>query len=287
MGIKKRKNKINIDFKYIVLGIVFSLTLVFIFTVYSVKTNRKLNVFEKAVRDSALFIGNVFYIPIDFTKGCIDDINELIDVKKKYNKLKEKEDKINSYIEENEMLKSDIEELKEMLELDDIKTLYNYKNATVLTRNNNNWYNTLNINVGSYHGIEKDMPVLKNNVLIGKISNVSNYSSSVELLTTETLKNKISVIISSDENNIYGLLVGYNIKDNTYLIEGISETENINIGDAVVTSGLSDNFPKGIVIGYVKDIHKDNYDLTRVVDVTPAIDFNNINYVSVIISEEE
>jgi len=286
MRIKKRKEKFNIDFKYVVLIIVFSLTLVFVFTVYSVKTNRKLNVFEKTVRDSALFIGNIFYAPIDFTKGCIDDISELISIKKKYNELKQKESKINSYISENDMLKKEIAELKEKLELDDVKTLYNYKNATVLTRNNNNWYNTLNINVGSYSDIKKDMPVLKNNVLIGKISNVSNYSSSVELLTTETLKNKISVIINSDDNNIYGLLVGYDIKNNTYRIEGISETAIINVGDTVVTSGLSDNFPKGIIIGYVKDIHKDNYDLTRVVDVEPATDFDNINYVSVVISEE-
>ena len=71
------------------------------------------------------------------------------------------------------------------------------------------------------------------------------------------------------------------------MIEGISEVALIDDDAPVLTSGLNDNFPKGILIGYVKDIHKDNYDLTRVVDCKPATDFNNINYISVIKSEEK
>ena len=285
--VRKKKNKFKFDIKYVALIITFFFAVVFCFTVYSVKTNRKLNVFEKTIKDSALFVGNVVTTPFEFCKNKITDLSELINIKKKYDKIKKEKDEIEFYKNENETLKKEINELKKMLDLKDIKSLYKIKNATVLTRNNNSWFDTLNINVGSQNGIKDNMAVLNNNVLIGYTTSTSYYSSSVLLLSSEKIQNKISVVVSSKDNDIHGLLIGYDYNKKVYIIEGISDNANIKKGDKVITSGLNDLFPRGLLIGNVSKIRKDEYDLTRIIEVKPAIDFDNINYVSVLIGDEK
>lgn len=285
--VRKKKNKFRFDFKYIALIVTFFFAIVFCFTVYSMKTNRKLNVFEKTIKDSVLFVGNIVATPFEFCKNKIDEFNELRNIKKKYEIIKKEKDKINYYKNENEALKKEINELKKMLDLKDIKSLYKVKNATVLTRNNNNWFDTLNINLGSQNGIKDNMAVLNNNVLIGYTSSTSYYSSSVVLLSSEKIQNKISAVVSSNKNDIHGLLVGYDVNKKVYIIEGISDNANIKKGDKVTTSGLNDLFPRGLLIGKVSKIRKDEYDLTRIIEVEPAIDFDNINYVSVLLGDKE
>ena len=69
---------------------------------------------------------------------------------------------------------------------------------------------------------------------------------------------------------------------NTYKIEGISESDEIKEGAIVTTTGLSDIFPSGILVGNVKVVTSDNYDLTKIVEVTPSVDFNDISVVTVL-----
>ena len=71
------------------------------------------------------------------------------------------------------------------------------------------------------------MAVVVNQGLIGKIVNASNFTSTVKLLSTDELSNKISVKIQLDDKSIYGLLVSYNKKKNIYMIEGISDNAEI------------------------------------------------------------
>ena len=73
-----------------------------------------------------------------------------------------------------------------------------------------------------------------------------------------------------------------NKKKNIYMIEGISDNAEIKNGAKVVTTGLSEVFPSGILIGEVKNVTKDKYDLARAVEVTPSVNFNDINIVTVL-----
>ena len=107
-------------------------------------------------------------------------------------------------------------------------------------------------------------------------------SFTVKLLSTDASINKISVKIQLDDKSIYGLLSSYNKKNNTYLVEGISDNTEITNGAKVVTTGLTDAFPAGILIGEVKSVTKDRYQLAKAVLVTPTVDFNDIDIVTVL-----
>ena len=50
----------------------------------------------------------------------------------------------------------------------------------------------------------------------------------------------------------------------------------------MVTSGLSDSFSSGLLIGKIKEIKKDSYGISNNIKITPAANFNNIKIVSVV-----
>ena len=271
--------------KYILLVILFIVAFLLCLTVYSIKSERKLSFIESAIKDSALFVGKVVYAPFEFVKDKVNDFNDLINVKKKYDKLKKEQDKVESYKQEIITLKQEIYDLKKLVDIDEVLSLYKYKNATVIARNYNTWYNSLTIDKGSRNGLKLGDAVTYNGILIGKITKLSNFTSEVKLLSADTLNNNISVELIVGDKEVYGLLTRYDSKDNVYIVEGISDDVKIEVGTKVITSGLTDSFRKGLIIGTVDDLSTDSFDLTRILKIKPATNFDDINYVSVVIGD--
>ena len=144
------------------------------------------------------------------------------------------------------------------------------------------WYNNLTIDKGKNNGIEEGMIVINSTGLIGKIVNVSTFSSDVKLITTNDTNNKISVTVASGNKKLTGLINVYNYEEGFLKVEGISNTETVNIGDFVYTSGLGGVFPSGILIGRVDSIVTDVYDLAKIINVKPSASFDDINYVTIL-----
>ena len=58
-------------------------------------------------------------------------------------------------------------------------------------------------------------------------------------------------------------------------------------GDEIITSGLSDYYPAGISIGYVREIHQDQNGLTKYAVIEPTVDFKHLDTVLVIMEALE
>jgi len=111
---------------------------------------------------------------------------------------------------------------------------------------------------------------------------VSKSNSKVKLISNESSIDKISVKVKTADKYVYGLISGYNKAKNTFIVEGISENTEIESGADVVTTGMGDIFPSGILIGTVDTFTKDNFDLTKMLEVKSSVDFGKINYVTVL-----
>ena len=273
---RRKKNKL----KYIIIIILFAVLLGF--SSYTIDDDKDLNFFEKALKDTSTFIQKVFSAPINFVKDELEVFNEKKDLYKKYTKLKEKVEKTDLYYAQIEELQKEVTELKSTLDLNSTLSEYTYINATVVNRNIGYWYNNLTIDKGSKNGIKKGDAVIIPSGLIGKITNVSNFSSTVKLLTSDEISSKISVKINSNDKYLYGLLVGYDSEYNIYKIEGITDSDDIEKGDLVTTTGLTDYFPSGLLIGKVSKVVKDEYDLNSIVEVVPSVNFENISIVTIL-----
>lgn len=276
-----RKKKMDKKYIFLIIGLILIVFLAFIINI--IKTDRDLNAFEKVVKDASLSISSVVYKPVQFIQNKIKESKEKNKIYEKYEELKEKYESINFNEARVDELEKQIVELKGLLEIQETLPEYDKINASVVNRNVGYWYDIITINKGTSSGIIKDMAVITNEGLIGKVLSTSNLYSTVRLLTSDELGQKISIKIKiSDEKYVYGLLSGYDKENKCFLIEGISENVEIPEDSIVTTTGMSNIFPSGILIGKVKGNRKDNFDLTMIVEVSSNIDFDDINYVSVL-----
>lgn len=221
-------------------------------------------------------------MPVKNFNTVISDYKSLKKVLEENKILKSNVDKIESLEAENNELKQEINDMKNELNIEHVLSDYDYLNATVVSRNASTWYNNLTIDKGSHNGIKEGMVVINSTGVIGKTTNVSTFSSDVKLITTTDTNNKISVTIQSNGKKLTGLINGYDYKTKNLEIEGISNTDTVSVGDQVYTSGLGGVFPSGILIGKVKSITTDVYDLSKIINVEPSANFEDINYVTVL-----
>lgn len=276
------RNRKKIEGKYIVIIIVILIILALAIYVKTLKEDRKLNIVESLIKDSVIFVEKIILTPFNYVGNLIDDFVELRNVQEENDKLKTSIERVDAIEAENIELRREIEALKKELSIDYVLTDYDYLNATVISRNIGYWYNTLTIDKGTNNGILEGMVVVNSTGLIGKIIKATTFTSEVRLITTSDTNNKISVSISNGNGKINGLINRYDYENNFLEVEGISNTEEVKVGDYVYTSGLGGVFPSGILIGTVESITTDEYDLAKIINVKPSTDFNDINYVAIL-----
>lgn len=204
-------------------------------------------------------------------------------LEKDYEKLKKKVDAIESQEKKIESLEKEVEELKKQLELNTTLGEKMKINATVINRTVDYWNQKLTIDKGKKEHVQNGMAVITPKGLIGITTSTSNHASSVKLLTSETFT-KISVRIKVDDHYVYGLLSGY--KDKKFIVEGISENGEIKEDAVVTTTGMGKTFPAGLFVGKVSKVTTDNFDLAKIVEVTPSADFEDLTYVTVVKRDE-
>lgn len=274
---KKKINK-----KYIILIAVFVVAFVLGITNAIIMNKENLSPFEKSIKDATLAVSKIIYKPVEFFKNKIEEYQDKKDLYEKYQELEKKVKETDLIQSEKEELEREVENLKKTLELNHTLSESSYLNATVVNRNLGYWYNTITIDKGSYNGVEKDMPVIVSEGLIGKVTKVTNFNSTVKLITSDDVNNKTSVKIKVGEKFVYGLLSGYDQQKKTFIVEGISDNIEIPEGSLVTTTGMGDSFPSGIVVGKVKQVTTDNFDLAKTVEVTSSVDYDDLSFVTIL-----
>ena len=264
---KSRKRK-NLNFKIVVIAVIF--LIIFGLTV-SIKMNRSNFFGEGIVKDVITMIDKVVMYPFTALNGEKDV------------------DQTESYLIQknvNASLEQEIQELKDVLDLNRTLTEYTPINATILSRNKNYWFNQLMIDKGSKDGIKKDMAVVTKHGLVGKISRVYKNSSEIKLITSDDVNYKVSVTIQTGTGDSYAILNGYDSDTECVTVTGVDKMSTVQKGDTIITSGLGGMFPGGIYVGVVQDIKSDKYDLSKTLYIKTSQDFNDIHYVTVLKEKE-
>ena len=250
------------------------------------KKDKSTNKFESLMIDTITGAEKVIYAPFKFIINKVNDYKELVNIKKKYSKLLPQVDRIESLNAENIELRKQLETMKKELNIDYTINDYEFLNATVINRDTAHWYNKITIDKGTHNGVEVNMIVVNSQGLIGRVISTTTFTSDVRLITTTDTVNKISITINDGKNSVNGLIDKYNYNTGYLEVEGISNTEKINIDSYVYTSGLGGIFPSGILIGKVVNVTTDEYDLAKMIDVEPIANFNDINYVAILKRKE-
>lgn len=254
-----------------------------VFTGYSIKYNRQNTIVESVIKDSVTTLIDFTATPFKYVANKWKIFVNAEKIHDEYEELK----KNNQSSEFKDVtileLEKENEELRKLLEIENSILDYEEISATVIHRSADYWLNSIVIDKGTIDGVENNMAVVVGDGLIGYITGANKSNSTVTLLTNPNIVNKVSVKISVGDNKyIYGLISNYDVDKDLYVLEGISDYQNIPLNSVVTTTGLTERFPSGIIVGKVKDVETDNFDLVRLVTVKPSVNIDDITYVKVL-----
>lgn len=248
---------------------------------FSLKERNELSWMEKFVKDTVVFMQSIVHKPAQFVAGFFENVNDLRHTYEENKRLKEHLEQYVLLQSEVESLKKENERLRELLDKKESLRDFVAIQATVIGRNPERWEETLIVNKGSQHGVEKNMAVITPQGLIGKVRSVSPFSATVQLLSAKDRQNRISAFIQGDEN-VFGLIEGYDQEREALLLKRIPYDAKIEKGQRVFTSGLGGIFPKGLFIGEVEEVVADEYGLTQIAYIKPAANFYDIDDVIIV-----
>lgn len=238
---------------------------------------------NQAKNITAHFAGSameIFQSPSNKLSDFFWTIKNISEFKNENIKLKEENLKMNYEISklketqrENEILKKQIEFSKNScLEEDCIK----WKIAGVIGRDPGNFGKQIFINLGSADGIlEGQAVVASGGLLAGKVAEVFSGFSKITLITDP--KSSVNSITQTGRAN--GVVKGSYATG--VRLEMINQAEDLTVGDLVITSGLEEKIPKGLVIGKVSQIEESANRVFKSAQIDMFADFNHIEEVFV------
>ncbi len=207
-----------------------------------------------------------YYFQLKRTNDSLVKANEVL-----YNKLKQN---------------FDMPDTTSKLSLDTIKIdsilqfrRYQYMPGKVVSNSVSQPNNLIQIHRGSTQGIIPDLGVIDvNNAVVGTVMEVSkNFSVVMSLLNGQS---NISAMLK--KNGETGSIIWDGKETNIVNLKDISKATKIAKGDTVITSGYSDKFPYGLLIGTAQEIINDKSSSTYTIRVRTAANFYNLQYVYII-----
>ncbi len=257
-------------------GIVTLLLITFSLTVSS-------NIVSQGVNDVTNILGRMLAYPANSVNDFMESVSNLTNTYQENQTLKQKVETIYELEVQLNDLKKDNEKMKEALKLQDTLNDYTLINATVIARNPDTWRDIVTINKGANEGLTPQMSVMSDNGLVGKVLDVNPTSARVALLSNNdhTLV-RVAAMIQGEKESIYGTITGYDYEKNILIMSQIQATQEIKVGDKVVTSGLGGVSPSSLYIGTVEEVAMDRFGLYKEVRIKPAADTNDVRYVTVV-----
>lgn len=156
---------------------------------------------------------------------------------------------------------------------------YRWREAKVISNSVREMKNYIQINRGSLQGIKDNMAVINSDgSVVGQVVNVSdNFSQVMSLLHVQS---RVNVMMKKSRNSG---TIEWEGKNPLFLtLRGIPKDESIAIGDTIVTSNYSFNFPPGWRIGTVAEKVEDKSTNFYVLKIKSAANFQNLQQVFVI-----
>ena len=179
--------------------------------------------------------------------------------------------------------KEELDRLRELYELDQYYSDYETVGARVTANDSGNWFSSFVIDKGSKDGIKVDMNVIAGSGLVGIVTEVGPNWARVRSIIDDSSNVSGLILSTSDTCIVNG--------DLTLMQEGKIRFEQlpnndteIEKGEYVFTSHISNKYLQGILIGYISEVNVDANNLTRSGYIIPAVDFQHLQEVLVITS---
>ena len=250
-------------------------------------------IFLDRVLELNFFADSLGFIFLPVEKFCIETfnwsqkkiifLNNIFEIENENIRLKEEAEKNNFERQRCKILEQENQKLNALLEMKNKFNDYDLVGANVIAKDSGGWFDIFLIDKGLNDGIKNNMVVLAKNGLAGKIIDCQKNFSKVLSLIDE----KNSVSIKNSRTDDLGFVKG-NLKFKSQglcIVEFLDENADLIEGDEIVTSHLSEIYPKRLLVGQIKKINLDNNEKEIILE--PASDFKNIEHVLIIKQQQK
>ncbi len=228
------------------------------------------------------FADGIVAVPANAVADGMSSVGQLFNTYSENRALKQQVTDLAQTKVRDQTLAHENKQLKQELKLNKSLTDYNTVTAAVYMRTPSAWQKQLVINKGESNGIKKNMPVMSGSGLIGRIAEVNKTNSKVELLSnTNDASNRFAITLDASGKTVNGIITGYNTASGELIMGQVTSKAKIKTGTKVSTSGMGGVTPKGLYVGKVSRVGKDDYGLAQKIYIRPAANFNDINIVTV------
>jgi len=170
--------------------------------------------------------------------------------------------------------------LRDLLNFTQSNPSYEIKGARIVARriaqDPSNLQRYIVVDVGRESGIERNMPVITDRGLVGRISEVGETWSRVLLI----IDPQSTVNALTQSTRASGAVQGQ--ADGSLVMRSIPQEDTVSVGDTVFTSGLGGNLPRQLLIGQIVEAERKDYELYQSAIVQPTVDFDHLEVVLII-----
>jgi rod shape-determining protein MreC len=263
--------------KRYILGFVAVITVALPFFFYSssLKARQDLNLMEKVILSVTSPVESVFAFFKVRVGGAIDNTLLLWDAKHEAAVLRQENAKLSVKLQIASELELENQRLRELLHFSE-RYNQDFLSARVLARDPSYFFDSLRIDRGADDGVRIGMAVVSANGAVGLVMKAASSSSHVLLVTDPNMS--LDVIVA--RNRKRGVLQGMAIANMT--LRHLGKGSRVQVGDQILSSGLTGSFPRGIPVGRVADIQLESDNVTQHIEVEPFVDFADLSEVLVL-----
>lgn len=222
-------------------------------------------------------ITEVFY---GFSHGVKDTTAmyvNLINIKKDSEALRSENNELTARLEKMNELQLENDRLRELMAFKQ-ETKMHLTAAQMIGRDLVIDHNTITINKGINDGIKAGQAVITTGGVLGYIYRPEAFTSHVMLIT-----DRYSVVDGVvQRTRAHGIVEGNSQNTSTLNLKYVERTEDVQVGDIIVTGGLDNIFPKGFPIAVVENVERKTFSVSMKVDLRPIVDPYKVEEVFVV-----
>jgi rod shape-determining protein MreC len=227
-------------------------------------------------------IGNAIDGVVTSITGGVGSYTDVRGAREENIRLKEQIEQVTA--ERNEAIEraAEYERLRSQLALP-ARASYPEIAANVVARETNIWYRRLTIDRGTVDGVKVNMPVGTAVGIVGRVISVGPNWATVQVITDK----HAGVGAMLQNSRAMGEVRGRDREDATCELQNIHTSEKVEVGEAVITTGLDRIYPKGLVIGKVERIENDPNAPWHKIIVVPTAPVDRLEHVLVMLVEQK
>lgn len=218
-----------------------------------------------------------FFSFSDGVRGTTALYLNLIDIKRNNQKLNEQNRELQTRLEVLGELQKENDRLNSLLDFK-AKTKMELIAARVMSKDLVSDHNTIQINKGTQHGLKAGQAVITTAGVVGHIFKPEAISSQILLITDRY--SVVDGVIS--RSRARGIVEGKS--SGSCLLRYVEKSEDVAVGDIVVTSGLDNIYPKGFPVAIVDSVENKPYAVSLKVELRPLVDPDKVEEVFVILN---